>query len=178
MPNYLQKVVPFHYRTNRRRRRVGLNPIQSYKQVTVDGPASRAASTNIIHTIMTGVDNYSGPTANNLEVPTGAKIFSVLVLMSFSQLVSVASILQFTFQCLRAGQVQVTPAVQGGDPNRNNVVHTMQKVLGKDQNHNYSVLIKIPRGCQRVREGDAFQLVYRADTVFASVTQAIYKFYR
>jgi len=63
--------------------------IQSFKQITVDGPASRIAATNILHPIVVGVDNYTGPDASNANVPTGAKVPSVLLFLSFSQLVSV-----------------------------------------------------------------------------------------
>ncbi len=155
-----------------------MNPIQSYKQVTVDGPASRAAATNINHQLVVGVDDYTGPTGTNAAVPTGAKIMSILVMASFTNLVGISSLLHLNVQLRRSGIGIVTPGVIGGVPERNTVIFTAMKFLGKDQNSNFMWRLKIPRIYQRIREGDIWTLVYRADTVFASATQCIYKFYR
>ncbi len=155
-----------------------MRPVQSYKQVTVDGPASRAAATTIVHNIVQGVDDYSGPTANNNAVPTGATITSVLLMLTFTNLVSVSSLLHLNVQIVRAGATTVTPGVVGGDASRNSVIYTQMIFLGHDQNNNFMFRIKIPSIYRRVREADLWQLRYRADTVFASATQAIYKFYR
>ncbi len=97
MPNYLNRVMPFRTRRSYKRRSRSLGTvIQSFKQQTVDGPASRAAATNIVHTIAVGVDNYTGPSALNNEVPTGAKIMSVNVQAAFTNLVSISALLFFT----------------------------------------------------------------------------------
>ncbi len=152
--------------------------IQSYKQISIDGPASRAAATNIIHNFVSGIDNYTGPGAGNLEVPTGALIKFITILTSFTNLVSVSALLHFNVVHLRAGQTVPTPGAIGGDSRRNQVIHTDMKFLGQNQNNNIRLRIKIPKHIQRVREGDIWSLVYRADAVFASATQVIYKFYR
>ncbi len=157
---------------------MAMQPIQSYKQVSVDGPASRAAATNISHQLLIGVDNYSGPTANNNEVPTGAKVMSMFIMMTFSNLVSVSALLHLHIQCTRAGIVIITPGAVGGNTARNTVIHTDMFFIGKEQNTRILLRLKIPRIYQRIREGDQFFLVYRADAVFASATQVIYKFYR
>ncbi len=155
-----------------------MQPVQSYKQVTVDGPASRAAATQIFHAFVVGVDDYRGPTAANNEVPTGAKVMSVTIMLAFTNLVSVSSLLHLHVVCTRSGQPVVAPGAVGGDPNRNTVIHTMMKFLGQDQNSNFVFQLRIPKIYQRVRLGDRFLLVYQTDTVFASATQVIYKFYR
>ncbi len=99
-------------------------------------------------------------------------------MLTFTNLVSVSSLLHLNFVCLRAGIAGITPGAVGGAAQRNTVIHTMMIFLGHDQNNNFMFRIKIPKIYQRVREGDVWQLRYRADTVFASATQAIYKFYR
>ncbi len=171
--------MPYHYRRGgRSRSRMALRPIDSYKQVTVDGPASRAAATNISHVLVLGVDNYTGPSAANSEVPTGAKVFGILILASFTNLVSISALLHFNVMAIRSGVAAPTPGAIGGSPNRNMVIFTDMKFLGKDQNNNVRLFVKIPKQYQRIREGDQIFLSYRADTVFASATQAIYKFYR
>ncbi len=155
-----------------------MNPIQSYKQVAVDGPASRAAGTDINHVFVLGVDNYTGPSGALSEVPTGAKIGFVNILLCFTNLVSISALLHLNIQILRSGQSGVTPGAVGGNPQRNQVLHTMMKFLGHDQNSNFVLRVKIPKMYQRVREGDQWTITYRCDTVFASATQVIYKFYR
>lgn len=154
------------------------NPIQSYKQVTIDGPASRAAATDINHRIALGVDNYTGPSAANEEVPTGAKISSIDVQIAASNLVSVTSLLFITVQFVRSGQGIISPNSQGGNPQRNQITYTRMVMLGKDQNNNFHFRVRVPRMYQRMREGAFISIVTRADTVWASATQAIYKFYR
>ncbi len=176
MRSFLQLVVPYHRR--RRMRTLALRPIDSYKQVTVDGPASRASATNIFHILVHGVDNYVGPTALNNEVPTGAKVFGILILATFTNLVSISSLLHFNVMTNRSGGVIPTPGAVGGNPNRNKVIHTDMIFLGQNQNNNIRLFVKIPKIYQRIREDDEILIQYRADTVFASATQAIYKFYR
>ncbi len=157
---------------------MGMNPIQSIKQVSVDGPASRAAATNIVHTFVSGVDNFTGPGAGNNSVPTGAKIMNIIILVCFTNLVSVSSLLHLNIQMRRAGIAGITPGNVGGASQRNTVIFTDMKFLGQNQNSNFIYRLKIPKLFQRIREGDTWEIRYRADTVFASTTQVIYKFYR
>ncbi len=167
------------FRRNRRRRSSAPRAvIQSYKQISVDGPASRASATNILHTIVSGVDNYTGPGGAFNNVPTGAVVKFITILATFTNLVSISSLLHFNVQLRRSGISAVTPGAVGGSPNRNTVIHTDMKFIGQNQNTNIRISLKIPPIFQRVREGDTWIIVYRADTVFASATQAIYKFYR
>ncbi len=169
--------MPFHTRRRRNYSR-NLQVIQSYKQISVDGPASRAAATTINHQLLTGVDNYTGPSAANSEVPTGAKVMSILIMACFTNLVSVSALLHLNVQLLRTGTPGVTPGAIGGVNTRNTVIFTHMVFLGQDQNSNFVWRLKIPKIYQRIREGDLWQIRYRADTVFASATQTIYKFYR
>ncbi len=167
------------YRRGRRRRTSAPRAvIQSYKQISVDGPASRAAATNILHTFVSGTDDYSGPGGAFNNVPTGAVVKFITILASFTNLVTISALLHFNVQLRRAGISAVTPGAVGGNTNRNTVIHTDMKFLGKDQNNNIRIGLKIPPLFQRIREGDTWIIVYRADTVFASATQVIYKFYR
>ncbi len=155
-----------------------MNPIQSYKQITIDGPQSNSADSNIFHTVVSGLDNYVGPTASNNAVPTGAKIKYLYFMVSFSNLVAVSALLHITMQLLRSGQSIVTPGAIGGSPQRNQVIFTAMKFIGKEQNSNFIFKIKIPPTFQRIREGDSWSLVHRCDAIYASATQCIYKFYR
>ncbi len=165
--------MPFH-RTRRRSRMSALQPINSYKTITVDGPASRAAATNIDHNILTGIDGST----TGANVQTGSKLMSVLIFASFTNLVAVSSLLHFNVGILRGGSAFPTPGAVGGSTQRNQIIFTHQAFLGQNQNSNFIFRLKIPKVFQRVREGDVWRIRYRTDTVFASATQAIYKTYR
>ncbi len=155
-----------------------MQPINSYKQVSVDGPASRVSATNIIHSVAEGVDNYTGPSAFNREVPTGAKVMSIDLQCAFTNLVGISANMVLSVQIAYSNQSFITPNAQGGNNQRNQVFFTKNVFLGQNQNSNFHWRIKIPKRYQRIREGQFIAVVYRCDTVFASVTQAIYKFYR
>ena len=170
--------MPYRSRYSGMRRKVARLVTQSYKQVSVDGPASRTASTTIIHNIVNGVDNYTGPTAANAEVPTGAVVKSIDIQCAFSNLVSVSALLFLTIQLKRDGQTTLAPNAQGGSPGRNRVFYTRMVFLGEDQNSNYHFRFKVPKKFQRIREGDQWNIAYTCNQVYTSATQAIYKFYR
>lgn len=169
--------MPFHTR-RRGRSQVRLGSIiQSFKQIFIDGPASRAAATNIESNFLIGVDNYTGPVANQ-QVPTGAVVKSIDLQIGMSNLVLVSANFVWTLQLLRSNQGAITPNSQGGDNQRNQVIYTRNVFVGQNQNYNPHVRIKIPPKFQRIREGDLWKIVSRADAVHASVIQVIYKFYR
>ncbi len=154
-----------------------MNPIQSFKQVFIDGPASRAAATKIDSNFLVGVDNYTGPVGNQ-NVPTGAKVMSIDLQIGVTNLVGISSNFVWTVQLLRSAQGSITPNAQGGSPQRNQVIYTRNVFVGQFQNYNPHIRVKIPPKFQRVREGDIWKIVTFSDTVHASIIQVIYKFYR
>lgn len=103
---------------------------------------------------------------------------SLLIMVTFSNLVAISALLHMHVQFKRSGMPTVTPGVVGGDPNRNTIVSTKMFFIGKEQNTSLVFLVKVPRIFQRVREADDWVLAYRCDAVFTSATQCIYKFYR
>ncbi len=103
---------------------------------------------------------------------------SVLLLLTFSNLVSISALLHMHVQFKRSGMTNLTPGAVGGSPSRNTITTTRMFFIGKEQNTSMVILVKVPQQFQRIREGDDWVLTYRADAVFASATQAIYKFYR
>ncbi len=127
---------------------------------------------------MLGVDNYAGPTSANKEVPTGAEIRQVTIFLCFTNLVSISALLHLNIQQTHSAQGVVAPGAVGGSTQRNQVFHTVMKFLGQNQNSNFMINFRIPKGAQRVREGDKWLITYQVDATFASATQVIYKFYR
>lgn len=105
-------------------RKLARVPVQSFKQIGIDGPQSNVAATNIVSTLSSGVDNYTGPSANNFEVPTGAIIKSFNVQVCLMNLISQVTNVVVTLQLKRDGQSVVTPNAQGGNAGRNRVFYT------------------------------------------------------
>ncbi len=151
-------------------------PIQSFKQIFIDGPASRVAATKIDSNFLVGVDNYTGPTGNQ-NVPTGCTVSSIDVQIGAHGSVSLINYV-WTLQLLRSAQGSIAPNAQGGSPQRNQVIYTRNVMLANNSNYNPHVRLKIPPKFQRVREGDIWKIVSVGDTAYASVIQVIYKFYR
>lgn len=152
--------------------------IQSYKQVKNVAPVSRVAATQINTTLATGVDNYTGPSAANEEVPTGAIIKNFDIQIGAMNLVGVASFFWVTVQLLRSGQSATPGRAQGGDPQRNQVFLTIQRTMGDNQNTNIPIKFKVPRKFQRIREGDIWIVTTECNQIYTEAIQIIYKFYR
>ncbi len=180
MLDYLLEVVPFHRAANRRRRSLGINPIQSFKKVLNFAPTSRAAAATIVEQLVKGVDGVAArqTSPTDSDVPTGSIIKFIEIQFSWTNLVSISHFLHMSIQHLRANQASVSPLLVGGDPQRNQVFWQMMRATGKDQNANIVVRFKIPTSFQRVRAGDKWDFVFNGSAVYTNAMQVIYKFYR
>ncbi len=168
--------MPFH-----RTRARSIRPvIQSFKKVINHAGASRAASTDIIYPLSNGVDSVaagqSSPT--DVDVPTGSIIKGFIIQYSSMNLVGVSIFSNWCIQLVHSGQSLVSPILVGGNPRRNQVFKQGLMAIGDNQNSNMRLMFKIPKGFQRVREGDKWQLAVNSDGVLAAAAQIIYKFYR
>lgn len=166
------------YRRRRMRMVRARAPIQSFKQVQSNAPASVVAGTQTDFVLAQGVDNYTGPDAFNKDVPTGATITNFDIQISMSNLVGIASFVWVTIQHLRSGQTAIDNQAVGGNAQRNQVHLQIQRSLGKDQNRDIVIPFKIPKKFQRVREGDQWVCSVKCDTIRTQALQHIYKFYR
>lgn len=163
----------------RRRRSMSTRPVlQTYKQVVNIAPASVGAGVQTPEVITNVVDNYTGPSVANTEVPTGAIIEGFDIQISLSNLVSISSFVWITIQQLRSGQSTIDNQFVGGNPQRNQVFLQLQRSLGKDQNRDIVIPFKIPKKFQRCREGDSWRVCIKCDTIRTQATQIIYKFKR
>lgn len=160
-----------------RRQRLG-SVIQSYKQIRQDAPLSVAAATRTDYPVTTGVDNYTGPSASNNEVPTGAKVEKISIQISQQNLVNIAGFIWISVQLVRANQTVVDPRALGGNPQRNQVFLQIMRSLGQNQNTDIAFTFKIPAKFQRVREGDKWYITNESDVISTKAMQTIYKFYR
>lgn len=152
--------------------------VQSYKQVINQPEASRAANVTHSQVLTLGVDNYTGPSANKTEVPTGALVKYIEIQFAPVNLVSVANNCHISIELLRSGQTVTNPRSVGGDPQRNQVHYQMLYNLAQNQNENRVVKFKVPPRFQRVREGDSWTFNRITTAVFTDTIQVIYKFYR
>ncbi len=182
MPSYLLRAdMPFHTRRRGRgQRAMAMTPIQSFKKVLNFAPTSRAANTTIVQVLVQGQDSVAagqtGPT--DPFVPTGSVIKFIEIQFAWTNLVSISHFMHMSIQHLRSGQAAVSPLLVGGNPQRNQVFWQMLRSAGKDQNANIVVRFKIPTAFSRVRDGDKWDFVFNANTVYSNATQIIYKFYR
>ncbi len=170
-----------HFRSMGRRRSNGLGAvIKSYKKVINVAPASVGAGNNDVIAIATGTDalaaGQTGPTDG--AVPTGSLIKFIDIMHCRQNLVLVATFLHWSLQYIVAGQAVVASNVIGGNPQRNQVIRQGMVAVGKDQNVNVRVRIKIPKKFQRLREGMGWRFVSEADQITTAVSQVIYKFYQ
>ncbi len=162
----------------RRRRSRPRAVIQSYKQLIQNAPASHAAATIDVNTMAIGVDSYTGPTAANNEVPTGAIIEKFDIQIAVQNLVNIASFVWVSIQHLRSGQAAINPRAAGGSPQRNQVHLMLHRCVGMNQNINFHIPFKVPRKYQRVREGDVWQVTVESQNIWTDSSQIIYKFLR
>lgn len=128
--------------------------------------------------MVNGVDNYTGPSAANNEVPVGAVVKYIEIQHPTMNLVSVAAFMNIAIQHLRSGQTIIDPRAVGGNPQRNQVHFQTTFSLGKEQNQTRVYRFKIPKKFQRVREGDKWEFTYICSQIFTDQVQIIYKFYR
>lgn len=152
--------------------------IQSIKQIKQEAPAGLAAGVQNNFNIVKGVADYTGPDANNFEVPVGCVIKSINIQLAFQNLVNIAAFYWVSVQHVRSGQSVIDPRTAGGDPQRNQVFKQIFGCVGLNQNVNLKFQFKIPGKFQRVRDGDFWTVTLECDQVSTQAGQFIYKFYR
>ncbi len=168
-----------HY-SRRMGRRNGPRPtVQSYKKVINIAEASRTTAEQFTR-LASGVDSIAAGQTSAIDddVPTGSHIKLIEIQWSPVNLVNVALHLNWSIQLIHSGQSNVDPRLVGGNPQRNQVFRQGLISMGQSQNQNVKVKFKIPKGFQRMREGDEWRFVYIGTQVYNDSLQIIYKFYR
>ncbi len=169
------------YRRGRRRRFSGARPVvQSFKKVLNFAGTSRAAAALVDFVASTGTDSVAAgqTTVTDSAVPTGAEIRYIEWHLSVGNLVAINNFMTVAVQLVRSGQTRISPLLVGGNPQRNQVFHMDLFTIGKEQNTNRIFKFKVPKGFQRVREGDLWTLTITAGAVWTDACLCIYKFYR
>jgi len=168
----------FHRR--RRGRSMPRAVVQSYKKVLNFAPASRGTAKQDFQIVLGADSLAAGQTSpTDAAVPTGAIITSILFQSVFNNLAAASDFINWSVQRLVSGQAAtVTPNVVGGDDQRNQVMHLDLLSAGQGQNLKHTYLFKVPKGMQRVREGDQWFVTYISTANTEHSMQVIYKFFR
>ncbi len=172
---------------NQQRFRGGMgNVIQSVKNC-FQATSSIIASTNVLTDLVTAVDVGSATKVTGIEVPTGAKVFSIELWIDF---ISGSSAVTGTFDWYiaksRSGQA---PASTFPDPQftdvglsalRNQVFHQETTIFGTEDAGAYRFhrRIKIPKIYHRVRAGDKIFVMAQAQNAGTFNIAVIYKYYQ
>ncbi len=163
----------------RYRRGSNLRPINSVKNI-VDGTfLGVLAATNTDVVVAATVNDYTGGVA---DVPIGAKISSVFL---FVQMISSdSSVSNMDWYIIRkpSGVALPTPGAVGGNAARKFVLHEEKGIPGNALDGAYPLtfkgVIKIPRGRQRMGEGDQLLVRLRGASEYNACVKCIYKFYQ
>ncbi len=151
-----------HFRSFRGSRRRSMQPaIRTAKYIIVSGPSSAGAGIEAV-TMAIGTDNATlGQTGvTDTAVPTGCKIESFEIFMPKSSVsADVADFVQWTIQKIDSGQSVVNPITAGGDPLRKNIMLSGSLVCGFAQNNGLHVKYRVPKGKQRMGDGQLWTLV-------------------
>ncbi len=162
-----------------RHRGANLRPINSVKNI-VDGTfLGVTAATNTDVVLAATVNDYTGGVA---DVPIGAKISSVFL---FVQMISSdASVVNMDWFIIRkpTGVALPTPGATGGNAARKFILHEEKGIPGNALDGAYPLtfkgVIKIPRGRQRMGEGDQLLVRLRGASAYNACVKCIYKFYQ
>ncbi len=160
------------------RRGMSLRPINSVKNI-VDGTfLTVAAATVTSVNIGTVVNAYAGLVT---DIPIGAKVSSVYYFIQVQPQAAVG-VVDFYITKRPAGIVLPVPGTTGGDPARKYILHEEKGTPGVFNNGSppltFRGVVKIPRGRQRMAEGDDIRLQIRCSTAYDACVKAIYKFYQ
>ncbi len=161
-------------------RGMALRPVNSVKNI-VDGVfLAVAAATVTIVVLANSVLAYAGGVT---DAPVGAKISSLYLFVQMLPTAGTANVDWYIWK--GAGNLSGTmpvPGATGGDPNRKWILHEEKGIPGNAADGAYPLtfkgVIKIPRGRQRMAEGDTIQLRLRGADIHNACIKSIYKFYQ
>ncbi len=172
------------YRRMSRRRNFG-QVIHSVKNVH-ETDISLIANANQITSLALGVDVGVPTKVTGIEVPTGAKIYSIELWITFVAGASnETGVYNWYIGKIRAGQSSATdfPIADGTDiglnANRNFIFHEEHSIVGTEDAGPYKFhrRIKIPKIYQRMRSSDSLFIKSKNDIAGLEQVVALYKYY-
>jgi len=159
-------------------RGMALRPIISNKEIVDTTLLSVAAGVTTVTTIASTINDYVGTVGT---CPLGSKISSVYL---FVQLLPTATTDNVDWFCMKGPQAIVlpVPGATGGHVARKYILHEEKGIPGNANDGAYPLtfkgVIRIPRGRQRMAEGDVIKVSIRGTGVHNACIKAIYKWYQ
>ncbi len=157
----------------------GLKPINSRKNIIDDTLLGVTAATVSATNIATAVDDYTGAAAT---VPTGATIKGVYLFVQIIPTLGTANVDWYFWKNTGGDLTPAVPGATSGNPNRRHILHEEKGIPGNAGDGAYPLtfkgVIKIPRGRQRMGEGDVLQVRLRGADIYNACVKCIYKFYQ
>ncbi len=161
------------------RRGLGLRPINSRKEIIDSTLLGVAASSNQTVTIADTLDNYAGAIGT---CATGSVIKSVYI---FWQGINDSVVTNIDMYIAKSPNdvfaARVSPGATGGAPMRKYILHEEKGIPGHVNGGatpiTFRGVVRIPKGRQRMGEGDKLYIIMRAAAVSNFCVKAIYKVY-
>ncbi len=156
-------------------RRSLMRPINSIKNIVDNVSLAVAAGVTTTVPLVTVVNDYTGVTG---QVRTGAKVGSIYL---FVQILPTTGTSNVDFYVIKkpTGVGNPTPGATGGHTSRKYILHEEKGIPGNAADGAYPLtfkgVIRIPRGRQRMAEGDTVELVARGADIYNMCAKAIYK---
>lgn len=157
---------------------MSLRPINSVKEIVDSTLLGVAAGTTSTVVLGTSVNDYTGGVGT---FPVGAKVSSFYL---FVQLLPTAGTANVDWYVAKAptGITFPAPGATGGSIGRKYILHEEKGIPGNAADGAYPLtfkgVIKIPRGRQRMAEGDTFFIKTIGADIHNACIKAIYKAYR
>ncbi len=126
------------------------------------------------------VNDYTGAVT---EVPIGAKVSSLYLFIQVLPTAGTANVDWFIAKAPSADIAALpVPGSTGGDVARKFILHEEKGIPGNAADGAYPLtfkgVIKIPRGRQRMAEGDRIRIRIRGADIHNACVKCIYKFYQ
>ncbi len=156
--------------------RRGLRPVVHTRKEIIDSTllgVAAAAVTNLA--LATVVNDYVG-TVGSVEV--GSKVSSVYLFVQVLPTVGTANVDWYIAKS-PLGVVLPVPGATGGTPGRKYILHEEKGLPGNAADGAYPLtfkgVIRIPRGRQRMAEGDTIRILIRGTDIHNACVKCIYK---
>ncbi len=178
--------MPFNRMRSRTQRFRNAPIVQSVKN-QFEVTQSTVAGTGIVRDLASAVEIGGATKVTGVEVPVGAKIFSITLTQNFiTQSGSVNASFNFYVMKVRGGQTDnELPAADftaiGLSNLRNQIFYSLTTEVGTQDAGPFKMTnrrIKIPRIYQRMRAGDRIVVVATSDEIGTYKTGVIYKYYQ
>ncbi len=155
-----------------------LRPINSVKEIVDSVILAVAAGVTSTVLLGTAVNDYVGTVGT---FPVGSKVSSIYL---FVQILPTATTENVDWYFAKSPSTITlpTPGATGGTPARKYILHEEKGIPGNANDGAYPLtfkgVLKIPRGRQRMAEGDTFFLKLKGVGISNACVKCIYKAYR